>query len=90
MGIYNKVCIGHVETVNLENTSPVEKKVVALKYIGMDKSSSLPIYKPLRKYKEYYKLVDVERLPGFVNDTMINNAIKKTGKKEVKILRKVA
>ena len=40
MAFYNKVYIGHVETINLdvpEKTSPIESKVVALKLSGFDK-----------------------------------------------------
>ena len=39
MGIYNKVYIGHVETINPdvnELVSPGESKVVALKLAGFD------------------------------------------------------
>lgn len=93
MALYNKVYIGHVETINLdayENTNPVESKVVALKLTGFDKMNKLPVYKPIRKYGEYYKVNKVEPLNGLVNDKMINQAIEKTGKKEVKQLKKVA
>ena len=93
MALYNKVYIGHVETINLdayEKNSPIESKVVALKLSGFDKINKLPTYKPLRKYGEYYKVISVEPLNGLVNDKMINQAIKKTGKKEVKQLKKVA
>lgn len=93
MGIYNKVYIGHVETINqeaYENTSPIESKVVALKLSGFDKITKLPTYKPLRKYGEYYKVISVEPLSGLVNDKIINQAIKKTGKQEVKQLKKIA
>lgn len=93
MAFYNKVYIGHVETINLdayENTSPIESKVVALKLSGFDKINKLPTYKPLRQYGEYYKVISVEPLNGLVNDKMINQAIKKTGKQEVKLLKKIA
>jgi len=93
MALYNKVFIGHVETINLEaceKTSPVESKVVALKLSGFDKMNKLPMYRPLRKYGEYYKVISVEPLNGLVNNKMINQAIKKTGKQEVKQLKKVA
>ena len=66
MGIYNKVYIGHVETINpdvIENVSPVESKVVALKLASIDKVTSIPTYKPLRPYSEYYKLVSVDSKP---------------------------
>jgi len=93
MGLYNKVYIGHVETINLdayEKTSPVESKVVALQLSGFDKINKLPTYRPLRKYGEYYKVISVEPLTGLVSDKMINQAIKKTGKQEVKLLKKIA
>lgn len=99
MAIYNRVYIGHVETINLdayEKNSPVEKKVVALKLSGFDKINKLPKYKPLRKYGEYYKVISVEPKPltgtlgNIVDDKTINQAIKKTGKPEVKLLKKVA
>ena len=90
MGIYNKVYIGHVETINTNaniNEKFTESKVVALK-LGFDKERNIPVYKPLRKYSEYYKIHSVERLDGFVTDGMINRAIKNTGKEEVKVLKK--
>ena len=93
MALYNKVYIGHVETINLETyekNSPIESKVVALQLSGFDKINKLPTYRPLRKYGEYYKVISVEPLTGLVNDKMINQAIKKTGKQEVKLLKKVA
>lgn len=99
MALHNKVYIGHVETINLEayeKTSPVESKVVALRFAGFDKINKLPKYKPLRKYGEYYKVISVEEKPltggigNIVDDKIINQAIKKTGKQEVKQLRKVA
>ena len=99
MAIHNKVYIGHVETINLdasEKTSPIESKVVALQLSGFDKISKLPKYKPLRKYGEYYKVISIESKPltsgigSIVYDKTINQAIKKTGKKEVKVLKKVA
>ena len=93
MALYNKVYIGHVETINLEtydNANIVESKVVALRLTGFDKINKLPTYKPLRKYGEYYKINKVEPLNGLVNDKIINQALEKTGKKEVKQLRKVA
>lgn len=93
MALYNKVYIGHVETINLEayeNNSPIESKVVALQLSGFDKINKLPKYRPLRKYGEYYKIISAEPLNGLVNNKMINQAIKKTGKQEVKLLKKVA
>lgn len=93
MALYNKVYIGHVETINLdayEKTSPIESKVVALQLSGFDKIKNIPTYRPIRKYGEYYKIITVEPLIGLVNDKMINQAIKKTGKQEVKLLKKVA
>lgn len=93
MGLYNNVYIGHVETINLDvydKDSVVESKVVALKLSGYDNTNKLPKYKPLRKYGEYYKLINVEPLNGLVNNKMINLAIQKTGKQEVKELREVA
>lgn len=92
MGIYNNVYIGHVETVNLEayeKEKLIESKVVVLKQSGFDDKNQMPKYKPLRKYKEYYKINNIEPLNGIVNDKIINLAIKKTGKQEVKTLRKV-
>ena len=93
MALYNKVYIGHVETINLEayeKNSVIESKVVALKLSGFDKINKLPKYRPLREYGEYYKVISVEPLNGLVNDKKINQAIKKTGKQEVKLLKKVA
>lgn len=93
MGIYNKVCIGHVETINTTaniNEAFTEHKVVALKYKGLDKKKKIPKYEPLRRYVEYYKLLSVERLDGFVSDSQIDKALKNTGKEEVKVLKKVA
>lgn len=93
MAIYNKVFIGHVETINLdvpEKTSPIESKVVALQLSGFDKIKKIPTYRPIRQYGEYYKIISVEPLNGLVNDKKINQAIKKTGKQEVKQLKKVA
>lgn len=93
MGLHSKVFIGHVETVNLEakeKDSIIESKVVVLRLIGTDKVNKLPIYQPLRNYMEYYKMQKVEPLNGLVSDTKINQALKKTGKPEVKKLPKVA
>ena len=93
MGLHSKVCIGHVETVNLEakeTGSMTESKVVVLRCVGVDKGNKLPIYKPLRNYKEYYKIQKVEPLSGLVSDTKINNALRKTGKQEVERLQRVA
>ena len=93
MAIHNKVYIGHVETINTYaniNEKFTESKVVALKFDGYDKVKNIPKYKPLRKYGEYYKLLSVERIDGFVSDSMINRALKNTGKEEVKVLKKVA
>ncbi len=92
MGIYNKVYIGHVETINTNanvNEKAVKSKVVALKLLGFDKNK-IPKYKPLRKYSEYYKLISVEPINGFPSNSKINKAIKSTGKEEVKRLKKVA
>ena len=92
MGIYNKVYIGHVETINTNanvNEKAVKSKVVALKLLGFDKNK-IPKYKPLRKYSEYYKLISVEPISGFPSNSKINKAIKSTGKEEVKRLKKVA
>jgi len=98
MGIYNKVYIGHVETINpdvYETVSPVESKVVALKLVGFD-TRKKPKYKPLRKYGEYYKVISIDPKPltgslgKIVDDKLINKALKKTGKQEVKQLKKVA
>ncbi len=99
MGIHKKVYIGHVETINpdaSELISPVESKVVALKLIGFDHVKKIPQYKPLRKYKEYYKIMRVEERPlvsslgSFVGDKQIDYALRKTGKEEVKKLKKSA
>ena len=93
MGFHNNVYIGHVETINteaLENEKCIESKVVALKLISFDTIKRIPTYKPLKKYKEYYKIVSVEPILGLVSDNAINKALKKTGKEEVKVLKKVA
>ena len=99
MGIYNKVYIGHVETVNLDvsvHQSPIESKVIALQLNNIDKNRNIITYKPLRQYSEYYKLVSVDSKPlegplgNIVDDKIINIALKKTGKKEVKQLKKVS
>lgn len=99
MGIYNNVYIGHVETINSDTNeylSPVESKVVALKLTGFDNIRKIPKYKPLRQYSEYYKVISVEPKPltgglgNIVGDKLINKALKKTGKQEVKQLKKVA
>ena len=83
MSLHNNVYIGHVETINIdnsENDSVIESKVVVLK---LSKNNNKSIYKPLRKYSEYYKVTNVEPLKGLVNDKLINQAIQKTGKPEV-------
>ena len=93
MGIYNKIYLGHVETINTnayQNEKVVENKVVALKLVGFDNTKKLPKFKPLRKYGEYYKILNVEPINGYVTDNKIDKLIKNTGKKEVKVLRKVA
>jgi len=93
MGIYNNIYIGHVETINqdvYENDKLIESKVVVLKQSGFDEKNNIPKYKPLRKYKEYYKINNIEPLNGIVNDKIINLAIEKTGKKEVQRLNQVA
>lgn len=99
MAIYNKVYIGYVETVNLDsnvNCQPIQAKVVALKLDNIDKNKNIITYKPLRQYSEYYKLVSVDKKPleGFlgniIDDKKINLALRKTGKQEVKVLKKVA
>ena len=92
IGLYNKIYIGHVETINTNaniNEKAVKSKVVALKLLGFDKNK-LPKYKPLKKYSEYYKLISVEPINGFVSDRGIKKALKNTGKEEVKVLKKVA
>ena len=92
MGIYKKVYIGHVETINTNaniSEKAVKSKVVALRLAGFDKNK-IPKYKPLRKYSEYYKLISVEPVSGFPSNSKINRAIKNTGKEEVKVLKKVA
>ena len=93
MGFHNNVYIGHVETINteaLENETCIESKVVALKLIAFDVNKRISTYKPLKNYSEYYKIVSVEPILGLVSDTAINRALKKTGKEEVKVLKKVA
>lgn len=99
MAIYNKVYIGHVETINLDVNvckSPIESKVVALQLGSIDKSKKVVSYKPLRQYSEYYKLVSVDEKPlvgafgNIVDDKAINLALRKTGKQEVKVLKKVS
>ena len=90
MGLHHNVYIGHVETINpnvLENEKFTESKVVALK---LDFDNNKKVYKPLRKYGEYYKILSVEPMLGLVSDNMINKKIKNTGKPEVKVLKKVA
>lgn len=96
MRLYNKVYIGYVETVNLDVNvckSPIESKVIVLKQESTDKNR-IVTYKPLRKYNEYYKLVSVDKKPltgtfgNIIGDNDINQALKKTGKQEVKKLKK--
>ena len=92
MGLYNNVYIGHVETINqdvYENDKIIESKVVVLKQSGFDNKNRMPKYKPLRKYKEYYKINNIEPLNGIVNDKIINLAIQKTGKQEVQKIKQV-
>ena len=87
MGIYNKVYLGHVETINttgIKNDVYIEPKVVALKLVDYDYSTKMPKFRPLRNYNEYYKIINVEPLNGYVSDSMIDKAIKNTGKQEVK------
>lgn len=89
MGIYNKVYIGHVETINTNanvNENAVEHKVVALQLLGFDKNR-IPKYRQLRNYVGYFKLMSVEPVSGIVTDKGIDRAIKKTGKEEVKVLK---
>jgi len=93
MALHNNVYIGHVETINTtayENEQFIEPKVVALKLIGFDKIKKIPKYKPLKKYGEYYKIINVEPILGLVSEKGINKALKNTGKQEVKVLKKVA
>lgn len=93
MGLHHNVYIGHVETFNTdakENESIIESKVIALKLIDFDVNKKIPKYKAMKKYSEYYKLISVEPILGLVSDSKINKALKNTGKKEVKILKKVA
>ncbi len=90
MGFHHHVGLAHVETINLdvyENESPIESKVVVLKLEGNDQNH-LPKYRPLRKYKEYYKINKIEPLSGIVSDHRINQLIQMTGKPEVKQLIK--
>ena len=93
MAFHNNVYIGHVETINteaLENEKCIKSKVVALKLTAFDTSKRIPTYKPLKKYSEYYKIISVEPILGLVSDSAINKALKKTGKEEVKVLKKTA
>ena len=93
MGIYNKVYLGKVETINTnarENEPFVEHKIVALKLMGFNSVSMKPEYRPLRRYSQYYKVVSVEPLNGYVTDSMINQKIKEKGLPEVKVLKKIA
>lgn len=93
MAIRKNVFIGHVETINpnvLENEKFTESKVVALQLVGFNNDKKEPTYKPLKKYKEYYKILSVEPMIGYVTDKDINKKIKETGKPEVKVLKKVA
>lgn len=99
VAIHNKVYIGHVETINLDVNvckSPIESKVVALKLDSVDKNRNIVTYKPLRQYSEYYKLISVDKKPlvgtfgNIVDDKAINIALRKTGKQEVKQLKKVS
>ena len=92
IGLHSNVYIGHVETINTNaniDMKAVESKVVALKLLELD-NKKIPKYKPLKKYGEYYKLISVEPISGYVSDNKINKALKKTGKEEVKVLKKVA
>lgn len=92
MRIHNNVYIGHVETIDtLANIDerPVKSKVVALKLLGFSKNKT-PKYKPLKKYSEYYKLISVEPITGLVSDNKLERELKKTGKEEVKVLKKVS
>ena len=93
MGIHNKVYLGKVETINtnaMENEPFVEHKIVALKLKRINSVNNKPEFRPLRKYSQYYKIVTVEPLNGYVTDNMINQKIKEKGLPEVKILKKVA
>ena len=93
MALHNNVFIGHVETINpnvLENQKFTESKVVALQLVGFNNSKKTPTYRPLRKYKEYYKVLSVEPILGIVSDKDIDKRIEMTGKPEVKVLKKVA
>ena len=90
----------------LETENKVEKELndICTKWLyassyyrrNLDKVTSIPTYKPLRPYSEYYKLVSVDSKPlegplgNIVDDKIINIALKKTGKKEVKQLKKVS
>ena len=88
MRIYNNIYIGHAETFNPDEKKLVEDRVVALKLAGYDKNKN-PILRPIRKYT-YYKLKNYERINGFITDKGIDRALRKTGKQEVKVLKKVA
>ena len=91
MGLHNNIYIGHVETINttaFENEQFIEPKVVALKLVSFDVNKKMPIYKPLKKYGEYYKIVSIEPILGIVSDSGIKKALKNTGKQEVKVLTK--
>ena len=93
MAIRKNVFIGHVETINpnvLENQKFTESKVVALQLVNFNNNKKVPTYKPLRKYKEYYKILSVEPMVGYVTDMDIDKKIQEIGKPEVKVLKKVA
>ena len=89
MHLYNKIYIGHVETINTSakiGEVPIKSKVVALKLTKGSKTK----YEPIKRYGEYYKLVSVEPVTGIVTDNRINKLLRNTGKEEVKVLKKVA
>lgn len=86
MGFHNNVYIGHVETIN-PNATVSEKfivsKVVALKLVGFNNNKKTSTYRPLRKYKEYYKIISVEPILGLVSDAGIDKALRKDRKSVV-------
>lgn len=90
MGLHKNICIGHVETINLESCdakTKTESKVVVLKQVGKSKKDKQPLYRPLKSYNEYYKIEKVVSLNGLVSDTRINKALQNTGKTEVNYIK---
>jgi hypothetical protein len=61
-------------------------------YFILKKEGKKPWYAfiPFYNMYLYFKIIDFEPINGFVTDKGIDRALKKTGKEEVKILKKVA